>query len=88
MITEFGIHASEGKYGIFHSENFPIDLKIGDKIWLSDFVDIIKYGRVYNIVEEEEEESDVELLGFCEVEEMVYGKENGVIVKMLQLKFL
>lgn len=87
MITEFGIHASEGKYGIFHSLNFPIDLKIGDKIWLSDFADTIKFGRVYNIVEKEEE-SDLELLGFCEVKEIVYGKENGVIVKMLELKFL
>lgn len=91
MITEFHYEGEE-KNGIwlcntFYSKDFPIDLKIGDEIWMYDFKDMLTEGEFYTIDENETYNKEFDF-GLSKVTGMSYGKEGGEIIKILSLELI
>lgn len=90
MITEFNFtnewNEERGEWLRFYVENFPIDLKVGDEIWISDFKHLFKKGEYYC----PENEISNEFLDSFDIPEakvihLRYGLQDGKIVKILEL---
>ena len=84
MITEFYFEHEEI---ICYAENFPIDLKLGDKIYAEDFKHLFKKDYAYypesgKLSNEFVEKFDIES---CIVTCLRYGLWNGKIIKILTL---
>ena len=90
MITEFNFtdewNEEKGEWLRFYVENFPIDLKVGDEIWIGDFSHLFKEGEYYC---PEKEISNEFLKDFdipeAKVTHLRYGLQNGNLVKILEL---
>jgi hypothetical protein len=90
MITEFIFpdrwEEEKGNWLRFYVKDFPIDLKLGDEIWIGDFSHLFKEGEYYC---PEGEISNKPLEGFdicqAKVIGLKYGLENDNIVKILNL---
>jgi hypothetical protein len=89
MITEFNFEGElkDDRYAsnVCHAKNFPIDLKIGDEIYLHDFQDLMISGRAYCVEEIEIINKDMEL-PLSKVVDLTYGMENKEVVKILHLE--
>ena len=90
MVTEFNFteEFEEDKESsiVFYVENFPIDLKVGDEIWISDFKHLFKKGEYYC----PENEISNDFLEYFDIPEarvtnLRYGLQDGKVVKILQL---
>ena len=90
MVTEFNFteEFEEDKESsiVFYVENFPIDLKVGDEIWISDFKHLFKKGEYYY----PENEISNDFLEYFDIPEarvtnLRYGLQDGKVVKILQL---
>ncbi len=90
MVTEFNFteELQEDKESsiVFYVENFPIDLKVGDEIWISDFKHLFKKGEYYY----PENEISNDFLEYFDIPEarvtnLRYGLQDGKVVKILQL---
>lgn len=80
MITEFDIDDYS-----YHFNNFPIDLKVGDEIWINDFEDSIIKGSVY--CPYKYDTPNLKDKGLMIVSNIAYGKTiNDKIVKMITFK--
>ena len=90
MITEFNFtkewQEDKQSWIVFYVENFPIDLKVGDEIWISDFKHLFKKGEYYcpenEISNEFLEEFDIPE---GKVTHLRYGLQDGKVVKILEL---
>jgi len=94
MITEFNFADEEGGtisdvWLTFYCDNFPIDLKVGDEIWIGDFRELFKKGQRYSPENEISNDSiTFEEFGIPEalVTDLRYGYENGKVIKILGLR--
>lgn len=90
MITEFNFtkewQEDKQNWVVFYVENFPIDLKLGDEIWISDFKHLFKKGEYYC----PENEISTDFLEEFDIPEgkvtsLRYGLQDGKVVKILEL---
>jgi|TARA_R110002124_G_scaffold47191_4_gene140772 hypothetical protein len=90
MITEFNFtnewQGDQQNWVGFYVENFPIDLKVGDEIWIIDFKHLFKKGEYYypenKISNDFLEDFDIPE---AKVTHLRYGLQDGKVVKILEL---
>lgn len=94
MITEFNFTDEDGgnisdAWLTFYCDNFPIDLKVGDEIWIGDFIELFKKGQRY-YPENELLNKSITFEEFeitqAVVTDLTYGYENGKVIKILGLR--
>jgi hypothetical protein len=91
MITEFRINKVPEyvDFTDFYAENFPIELRSGDEIFIDDFLHLLKKGSYYF-----DDETSAELLpeGFEPIIKVVgdasYGFKNGKVVRLLDVEII
>ncbi|HEY6143703.1 MAG TPA: hypothetical protein VIV55_09865 [Flavobacterium sp.] len=91
MITEFNFvdewNTEKSEWLVFYAENFPVDLKIGDEIWIRDFIKFFKKGAYYcpenGISNEFLKDLDIHR---AKVRELDYAMQDEEVVKRLELK--
>jgi hypothetical protein len=94
MITEFNFQHEEGGtisdcWLTFYSENFPIDLQIGDELWIVDFIEFFKKGQRYSPefkISNESITSEEFEIPEATVVDLRYGYENDKVIKILGLQ--
>ena len=90
MITEFNFteewDEEKTSWIIFYTENFPIDLKLGDEIWIGDFKHLFKEGGYYCLEKEISNEFLKEFdIPEAKVTHLRYGMQDEKVVKILTL---
>lgn len=89
MITEFNLGTKTSPcWFSFYCDNFPIDLKINDKIYLDDFKGLFKKGKIYSSFKKiSDEYLDPKEFQVEEVlvTDLIYGYENNKLIKILTL---
>ncbi len=94
MITEFNFEDEKGGtisdvWLTFYSEDFPVDLKKGDEIWIGDFIELFKKGQRYSPENSiSNKRITFEEFGIPEavVTSIRYGYEKGKVIKILGLQ--
>lgn len=90
MVTEFNFTKEWDKdkqnWVSFYAENFPIDLKVGDEIWIGDFIHLFKKGEYYCPENEISNETLEEFnIPEAKVTHLRYGFQDNKVVKILDL---
>ena len=85
MVTEFSFLNVKGAE--CHSFDFPVDLKIGDEIWFSDFECFLYKGSYYCTSLVSMEKFSIENFDIpqAKVEGLIYGYQKGKLIKIIAL---
>lgn len=79
MITQFHIEGYD-----YHCKNFPVDLRIGEIIWMDDFKNFLKKGDYYCPSDDYVGEMEADLMKVISITYAFIG--GTTVIKMIELK--